>query len=207
MLSTGTATLGTEKEEDIFKCRANDVVSICFSNDSSEGEMCKRFSPLFTHQIFEEETIPLTSAEGVNIQIIINSTDLSSTLDVTQCAVEDDQAYIRRKLSDITPTSTHPTYNFSKPIGTKVKTVTIDADEFELYLATHTDAGASALLVRAEKIAMFYIETADSVDFNDERWEILWIYTTTLDSTTGMQCTIVAGYMTLFTFHNPFVGE
>lgn len=208
MLSTDTATLVVDADvEETFKCRANDVLFISFSNGLGESGSCKQFPPLFTHQIFEDETIPLSSDDKVGITININSTDLSSTLDVTQSTVEEDQAYIRHKLTKIAPVAHDPACNFSEPIGTKLKTLNIDEDKFELYLAKHTDSGASELLHRAEKIAMLYIETADSVDFSDERWEILWIYTTSLDSTTGLQSIIVAGYMTLFTFYNPFVGK
>jgi hypothetical protein len=207
MLSDNTlVTNGVEvDEEETFRCRANDVLAISFYDNANSGECHKHFSPLFTHQIFEEESIPLSSPNTVKIEINVGL-DLSSTLDVTQCTAEDDEAYIRHKLSNVAPVSAEPVCNFAEPIGTKLKTLCIGDDQFELYLATHTDAGASALLRRAEKIAILFIETADSVDFSDDRWEILWIYTTHIDTITGVKSTVVAGYMTLFTFFNPF-GE
>jgi hypothetical protein len=67
-------------------------------------------------------------------------------------------------------------------------------------LATNADDGASTLLKRAEGLAMWYIETADGVDFTDSRWEVVYLYQKTLHS----YCFV--GYMTLFTFRNPFAG-
>lgn len=81
---------------------------------------------------------------------------------------------------------------------------------FEMFLASATDHGASELLSRAEKIAMWYIETADSIDFADERWEVLNLYSTRSETIDGKIMPAVhsfAGYMTLFTFCNPFLGS
>lgn len=81
---------------------------------------------------------------------------------------------------------------------------------FEMYLASAADHGASELLSRAEKVAMWYIETADSVDFSDERWEVLNLYCTRSESIDGKEMPAIhlfAGYMTLFTFCNPFLGS
>lgn len=81
---------------------------------------------------------------------------------------------------------------------------------FEMFLASATDHGASELLSRAEKIAMWYIETADSIDFADERWEVLNLYSTRSETIDGKIMPAVhsfAGYVTLFTFCNPFLGS
>lgn len=81
---------------------------------------------------------------------------------------------------------------------------------FEMFLASATDHGATELLSRAEKIAMWYIETADSIDFADERWELLNLYSTRSKTVDGKVMPAVhsfAGYMTLFTFCNPFLGS
>jgi GNAT superfamily N-acetyltransferase len=74
----------------------------------------------------------------------------------------------------------------------------------------------------------------DSVDFTDERWEVLYLYNTNIDSVSNVGDNSIsssgsnsmissklindnvqgrypirnfAGYMTLFTFHNPFLGS
>lgn len=86
---------------------------------------------------------------------------------------------------------------------------------FEMYLANASDIGAEELLHRAEKVAAWYIETADSVDFTDERWEVLNLYSIQNENSNhDKQAGIVerktysfSGYMTLFTFMNPFLGS
>lgn len=98
-------------------------------------------------------------------------------------------------------------------------TLTPTSSCFEIFLATAKDNAASELLQRAEKIAMWYIETADSVDFSDERWEVLFLYHIKIvcgnndtlqdfsDTDQGPTISNFAGYMTLFTFHNPILGS
>lgn len=66
---------------------------------------------------------------------------------------------------------------------------------------THQDQGAGELLSRAEKIAMWYIETASSIDFKDDKWEVVYIIKRVGDQK------IFVGYCTLYTFHNPFLGS
>ena len=68
-------------------------------------------------------------------------------------------------------------------------------------------------MARAERIAMFFIETADLIDFTDSRWEVLFVFhkktvSKQTRSTKGADdfiWTFVA-YTTLFSFRNPFVG-
>ena len=137
-------------------------------------------------------------------------TDLTSTVNLVKISSEDDENYICRKLSSVVPVySTETTLSLmSEPIGTKLNSFSSGNDTFDMYLATHKDVGACELLSRAEKIAMWFIETADAVDFVDERWEVLWIYTTVVDDAdSGVKSNVLAGYMTLFTFHNPFAGK
>lgn len=73
---------------------------------------------------------------------------------------------------------------------------------YSVRLASSDDSAASVLLQRAEKVAMWYIETADSIDFqSDPRWEVLLLFrvdeedgdnttttTTTINSTTANPC-------------------
>ena len=114
--------------------------------------------------------------------------------------------------------STVPSDKFSTPSPTNSST-SFSSSSFEIYLATDKDSGAGELLHRAEKIAVWHIETADSVDFSDERWEVLNIYNTithrkhqnlnnnVLNGTDEYVTRSFAGYMTLFTFNNPFLGS
>jgi hypothetical protein len=133
---------------------------------------------------------------------------------------EEDQAYFDRleKFAVETPERgrTKAGQNSSAECaapGKLVHSFIQDGDNFEIYLASARDAGASELLHRAERIAMWFIETADSIDFSDERWQVLFLYRRCrqyIDAAgrkkTG-EILSLAGYFTLFTFHNPFAGS
>jgi GNAT superfamily N-acetyltransferase len=88
-----------------------------------------------------------------------------------------------------------------------------------MYLANHRDVpGCWDTLRRAEKVAMWHIETADAVEFSDEHWEVLNVYRCRPraraspgpadDDADAAADTYrsLAGYMTLYTFLNPFKG-
>jgi histone acetyltransferase 1 len=116
------------------------------------------------------------------------------------------------------------------PFGTLIECFIVDNQIFEIFLVTAKDTGATEFLNKAEKVAIWFIETADSVDFSDERWEALFLFRknikniTTNTSTTTTTTTLItelsssdttqetdevffAGYFTLFTFNNPIVGS
>ena len=172
--------------------RANDIFSITFGDDKTT-----KYPPSFTHQIFDNEQICCSSSDNVKIHVHVNH-DMSTTLDIYN-ACDEDKSYIRQKLAKLTPTPPDPLTRGR--VGSQIKEVALQNNIYFLHLATHKDDGALSLLQRAEKIAVFYIETADSVDFADERWEVLWIYTQKAEHMT------LVGYLTLFTFHNPFAGR
>ena len=195
-----------ENEKEIFKCRANDVISLSFNNNINDDVKEKWYQPLFTHQIFDDEIIPLSTCDEVKINIKVN-TDLSSTVVVSHCSSRDDEDYILHKLKSISPIITDENTGFSEPIGFKLNDFKVGNENFEVYLASCKDKGANTLLQRAEKLAMLYIETADSVDFTDSRWEVMWIYSSSENLASGGKSSTLAGYMTLFTFHNPFAGN
>lgn len=106
---------------------------------------------------------------------------------------------------------------------------------FEIWLVTSKDHNhtttANKVLECSMKIAMWYIETADMIDFSDDRWEALFLYSCSNDcynnnsnsnntinnntySDNNNSCTkstittnrSFVGYMTLFSFRNPFQG-
>lgn len=79
---------------------------------------------------------------------------------------------------------------------------------YELRLANKTDEAACQLLLKLEKVAMWFIETADSVNFSeDDRWEILFLFQKHRRPDSDLVSYSVVGYMTLFTFRNPFQGS
>jgi len=80
--------------------------------------------------------------------------------------------------------------------------------EYELWLANKSDESATHLLTKLEKVAMWFIETADSVNFSeDDRWEVLFCFQKHHNLLTQSITYSVVGYMTLFTFRNPFQGS
>jgi GNAT superfamily N-acetyltransferase len=82
--------------------------------------------------------------------------------------------------------------------------------KFQAYLVSHRrdSTKASELLARLEKLAMWYIETASSVNFTDDKWEMLVLYEVNKESNgSNQQISCIAGYLTLYTFHNPFLGS
>lgn len=142
--------------------------------------------------------------------------------------------YLREKLPAGVPTNTpitftSPDYEFQEtllpaevaqtsalmdgiPVGTLVHTfdrlgASEDANHYAIYLATYKDAGSEALLARLEKVAMWYIETASAVDFHDDKWEMLVLYQFNKSNNGNVDSAEVVGYLTLYTFHNPFLGS
>ena len=58
------------------------------------------------------------------------------------------------------------------PPGQLVDTFTaINGEAFEIWRCNADDQGAVDLIARLEKVALWFIETADSVDFSDKRWK------------------------------------
>jgi hypothetical protein len=89
-------------------------------------------------------------------------------------------------------------------------------ETYEVWLATHHDKGAAKLLSRAEKLAIWFIETADGIDFTDDRWEALFLYHVTQNNSNNNNSQshhgkahkqyYFVGYFTLFTFRNVLAG-
>lgn len=109
----------------------------------------------------------------------------------------------------------------SVPLGQNLGSFEADSGEvFEFYLSSHKVAGTSALVSNAEKLAVWYIETADGVSFEDDKWEVLLCYKREGQVNSGADDTSsefnysvrnhqysLAGYMTLYSFSNPFAGS
>ncbi len=104
-----------------------------------------------------------------------------------------------------------------KPRGKLLRSFTVgdssvgDIESYETYLCGSDDKATALLLARAEKVAMWFIETADSVEFfNNQQWELIALYQYQTDSKNGDEKTVTrsfVGYITLFTFHTPLVGS
>ena len=202
----------------LFSFRSNDIIDLVFTETPG---LTATHKPDFTHQLFENETVQLSVEVEINprITIAVDCFDLSHTVTypaiLSEKDVESLSAGIRKALpegctclTNNSNTTRIDSLGKSMPPGSLIHQFSVGTVQYEIYLATAKDSGASGLLHRAEKIAMWYIETADSVDFSDDRWEALFLYA--VDKTSqGVEQSVTryfAGYMTLFSFRNPFRG-
>lgn len=208
--------ISNEDDNDLEPPRANDRIDLVFVGLSD-----KSFSPAFTHQLFEDEKIACLSADErdarirveVNCEadlrqkVTISGTSSSITLQMLKSnlalGLPDDVVFNSSSPSSVAEAPSSSTSCL--PVGKCVLEFTGEKDgkQYAVFLAVHHDEGAAALLGRAEKLAMWFIETADSVDFRDPRWEVLFLYR----RIAGGKRHVFVGYTTLFTFHNPIVGD
>jgi GNAT superfamily N-acetyltransferase len=187
-------------ENETFSKRVNDLLTIHYLKDTDDSPF-HSFPPSYTHQLFDEERI-LVDNESIDLKIDleIRIPDLQSTLKISN-ASDDIKSFVTQQ---ITPFLTSEPFEFKfHETHDPQKVFDLGADEkYELYLMTYRDQGANELLKRAEKIAMWYIETASSIDFEDDKWEVLFLI-----KRDSMNRTSFIGYYTLYTFHNPFLGS
>eukprot|EP00981_Chlorochromonas_danica_P001439 scaffold300_cov173-Ochromonas_danica.AAC.7 len=208
--------------------RANDHIVLVFHGLSNNNS----YKPEYTHQLFEDEIIDFLSEDekGLSITVHIDTKQnlqqnvqingISSQItrqmliDGLHHGVPHDASF-SNNIDTITATTTP--IALTAPIGRLLTSwqdkKAMDDNSlytYDIYLATSKDNGASTLLHRAEKVAMWYIETADSVDFSDSRWEVLFLYRHLIagdNNNNNDHNHQFVGYMTLFTFHNPIVGD
>ncbi len=207
-------TIGSASDKVI----ANDVIKLKFHEGSSYFDA----RPEYCHQLFKEEEIEnLTVGESYEIAINIDCRNLSHEVVYSENITPIDRQVISDNLQLALPKGTVDVDSDSKEMSTKstccfpgklVHEFAVAGENYEILLATAADEGASELLGRAEKVAMWFIETADAVDFSDDRWEVLFLFRTehsdgTEKNTSAVPTRYFAGYMTLFTFHNPMLGS
>jgi len=82
-----------------------------------------------------------------------------------------------------------------------------------MWLVSHNDPFVSQIIAKAENIAIWFIETADSLDFSVDRWEAVFLFKvlkqsiSTTDQVVNIQHRYaLVGYVTLFSFQNPILG-
>ena len=205
------------------KFSANSVITLHFVCDRSV--ICTSH-PQFTHQVFEKEEIFSSATDEMfKIDIYVDVNDL--TQEVYVLCPKEEVEDVRSKLVPRVPTDCHIHFSHElpenmdkvlprsvpdvvKPFGEKVGCFIDDSKDevYEFFLSSHKIAGTSSLVSNAEKLAVWYIETADAVDFSDDKWEVLLCYKR-LPATgqpDGYSYSI-AGYMTLYSFSNPFAGS
>ncbi len=214
-----TDDLEVDDQNEVF-CRANDIIRLKFLHDFDTKH---EILPTFTHQLFENERINfISNPSNVKVEVIIQCRDLVHSVHVVGCnsyekelliqglklAIPNDSEYYYSEIysTEMINVSQY-LENTSVPSGKFLHQFSNKNNEmFEIYLANNKDNGTTELLRRCEKLAMWFIETADSVDFEDDRWEILLCFQVMNNDRTNKKMYNIAGYMTLFTFNNPFIG-
>ena len=181
--------------------------------DNSPGLLVYIKCDDLTHYVTTRKVSVLADAEMLLEKISVGLPASSHGLNSPDCATEFQQKFCQQTSW---PDSTPPgkalpvTLATPSPCSVALSSSQLPGYPFEMYLASATDSGAADLLHRAEKVAAWYIETADSVDFSDERWEVLNLYSVKHENhgeTAGNKVYSFSGYMTLFTFMNPFLGS
>ncbi len=155
-------------------------------------------TPTYSHQLFENEELHVTPTSSPTIIVTINATNMAHQVEVlgTVTAAEEEEI-----LSCIDPAIPQEVDVLSVG-GTTLGEFQSGSEEFEIRRVTHKNQGACELLSACEKLAMWFIETADSVDFKDDKWEALFVFK---KAPAGQQPDLV-GYTTLYTFLNPVLG-
>ena len=215
------AELDTEQQATYV---ANDLISLVFV-DKPGGEDIEFHSPEYTHQLFKDEQFDFVETESededdLQTTVIVRLSDLkhkvvlpkrkltekerAALLQGLQIGLPPDTAFepFSNKLAEVVDAfaaevnATHPTP------GTLLHSWVQSSEKFELWLTSNKDEGAADLLARFEKLALWYIETADSIDFSDDRWQAVFLVKRD-KSARAVYC----GVYTLFTFRNPFAGS
>jgi GNAT superfamily N-acetyltransferase len=197
---------------------AADLIRIEFVNSqvNSDRKCCTK--PDYTHQVFENEKVAISILSGRLVTVVVDCRNLEQGVRFSGVFSEAEESIVRHQLSRALPDdnqveNTPPVASntLSHPPGQLVCKFTQKSLDgtLELYRATAHDTGASSLLHRAEKLAVWFIETADSVDFSDDRWEVLFLYANhapTSAAASALGSREFIGYMTLFSFRNPIHG-
>lgn len=219
-----------DSSTDSTAVRANKIIKLRFL-ESLRPVKYSSNEPEFTHQLFKDEEIDFLDADGeYGISVFVNTCDLSHCVVYSDSITSIDRQLLVQNLQNGVPdgtlhlpvTSVKSKSIFDKfecsPPGKLIKSFCVKGSIYDMYLATAADEGAAQLLARGEKIAMWFIETADSVDFEDSRWEVMFLFKRmsgdpqNKDSSPSFSVThtpshLFVGYFTLFTFHNPFQGS
>ena len=212
---------------------ANEMIELIFLEPGEDGIVV---NPEFTHQNFENEIVDfLKEPEKVgNISVYIRCADFAHMVDVPNCSnnEERDELITRISLSlpkDATILNLGSGRKAEDKVeafaesqsadslgsvgpGNKIYEFKAGEDSFELWLASYKDPGASLLLSRAEQVSKWFIETSDAVNFEDDRWQCLFImrrrHSTSSSSSSRQKSFLsIAGYFTLFRFNNPTLGS
>jgi ribosomal protein S18 acetylase RimI-like enzyme len=189
--------------------RMNDIIFLRFlrtssSPSSAEGvDVLSTCHPEYTHQLFNDEKIYLDMDSSPEVYVDIDIHDLGHGMKIQGTCSSHDLDQITSGLDPIMPKN-----SVSIEVGEVMRIFDQDDYVFEIRRATHRDPGATQLLRSCEKLAMWFIETADSVDFEDDRWEALFLLGSKKGADgKGTSKKDFVGYFTLYSFINPMAGS
>eukprot|EP01041_Mallomonas_annulata_P013165 gene13165-27849_t len=151
--------------------KASEVISLTFQ--SALGDVT--LSPDFTHQLFDDESISLHPPALLKLDICINCWNMNYEIkyEHESTATDSEKAYIINRISPALPEELSTTSSY--PPGRIIHSFIQNNISYEIRLANHHDIGATELHNSVAKLALWFIETADSINFNDDRWEVLFI--------------------------------
>ena len=204
-----------KQEDSVFtNVRANEIIDLVFIGDTLTSSYV--INPTFTHQLFDQENITnLSHPHESRIKIFISCFDLSSYVEFNSHVKLSEQETLQHQLEKGLPTTfekvTSSTQALKKiiisdsvPPGKCIHKFQVDDESFEIWNSKYSDNGSAKMLQRAESLALWFIESADSIDFSDERWELITIYHVKRPTNKDTKYYYFGGYYTLFTFRNPF---
>lgn len=184
-----------EAERDPLKeVRVNDILKLHFHCLDGQDHVA---APTFTHQLFDEEKLHVSETSDPSISVLVHMRDMSSRVRLggLQPAEEEEVlAVLQRALNS--SISSFP------PGGQSVRSFINRDEQFEILLSNHRNEGTCELVAACERLAMWFIETADAVQFADDKWEALFVYKKGADRAASE----LVGYLTLYTFINPVFG-
>ncbi|CAM9105274.1 unnamed protein product, partial [Discosporangium mesarthrocarpum] len=173
--------------------------------------------PFFTHQLFEGDHITgCESDDEVRIRVMFGSLSLACLVKITFKGNSDNPRAqgILSHLSKALPeghttcvetftAQLHKQRDFVLP-GEKIHEYTRESNRFSVRRGTGRDKAVREYHKRTERLALWYIEAADSIDLSDDRWEIFLIF----QEATSEECydAALVGYFTVFNFRNPVKG-
>ncbi|CAM9424298.1 unnamed protein product, partial [Choristocarpus tenellus] len=176
--------------------------------------------PEFTHQLFDEECIKGYEEGEVAIQVVLGGVSLACLVKIdiqgnksTNCRED-----IMSQLSNGLPEGyTSDKKEFEAQLGKekefefpgqKIHEYARGGTTFFVHRATGNHKGACEYHAQAERLAIWYIETADSIDLKDDRWEIFYIFGEKQQDILNKKerRRSLVGYFTAFNFRNPIKG-
>lgn len=206
-----------QRHEAGLKLKVAEILQMCFYSPKSLSH--QEYPVWFTHQIFDQEEFEILQYPDLRIRIYVNTITLycfvvvinapSSSIDYQRIQQILFPHLIENKFQfgsfdDFLQYYATENCETASPLGTVLSSWSFNDSRFQIRLSSHQTPGANDLLKSLEKLAIWYIETADSIDFSDSRFELAIVYEYSTDDDSLPS---ICGYMTLYTFFNPFLGN